>query len=135
MFGIVPNSAELCDWSGGRDSNPRQPAWEAGTLPTELPPRRSFEYTSRRIRSLALKSHAALTGGVRVPILVWSMRGGVAQLGERYNRTVEVGGSSPPASTRAKDQNDPADCAGSFSFLASFLATPVRSDQSAGCGR
>ena len=27
-------------------------------------------------------------------------RGGVAQLGERYNRTVEVGGSSPPASTR-----------------------------------
>ena len=27
------------------------------------------------------------------------VRGGVAQLGERYNRTVEVGGSSPPAST------------------------------------
>ena len=27
------------DWSGGRDSNPRQPAWKAGTLPTELPPR------------------------------------------------------------------------------------------------
>ena len=29
--------------------------------------------------------------------------GGVAQLGERYNRTVEVGGSSPPASTRRND--------------------------------
>ncbi len=29
----------LAFWSGGRDSNPRQPAWEAGTLPTELPPR------------------------------------------------------------------------------------------------
>ena len=32
-----------CTWSstrsGGRDSNPRQPAWKAGTLPTELPPR------------------------------------------------------------------------------------------------
>ncbi len=28
-------------------------------------------------------------------------RGGIAQLGERYNRTVEVGGSSPPASTTA----------------------------------
>jgi hypothetical protein len=27
------------------------------------------------------------------------IRGGIAQLGERYNRTVEVGGSSPPAST------------------------------------
>ncbi len=24
--------------SGRRDSNPRQPAWEAGTLPTELRP-------------------------------------------------------------------------------------------------
>ena len=48
------------------------------------------------------------------------MQGGVAQLGERYNRTVEVGGSNPPASTRAKDQNDPAQCAGSFSFLTRF---------------
>ncbi len=28
-------------------------------------------------------------------------RGGIAQLGERYNRTVEVGGSNPPASTTA----------------------------------
>ena len=26
-------------WSGGRDSNPRHPAWKAGTLPTELLPR------------------------------------------------------------------------------------------------
>ncbi len=29
------------------------------------------------------------------------IRGGIAQLGERYNRTVEVGGSNPPASTTA----------------------------------
>ncbi len=28
----------LATWSGGRDSNSRQPAWKAGTLPTELPP-------------------------------------------------------------------------------------------------
>ena len=28
----------LTEGSGGRDSNPRQPAWKAGTLPTELPP-------------------------------------------------------------------------------------------------
>lgn len=28
-----------------------------------------------------------------------TQRGGIAQLGERYNRTVEVGGSNPPAST------------------------------------
>ena len=26
------------NWSGRRDSNPRQPAWKAGTLPTELLP-------------------------------------------------------------------------------------------------
>ena len=25
-------------WSGRRDSNPRQPAWKAGTLATELRP-------------------------------------------------------------------------------------------------
>src|SRR5207248_4770539 len=25
--------AFLCDWSGRRGSNPRQPAWKAGTLP------------------------------------------------------------------------------------------------------
>ncbi len=30
-------------WSGRRDSNPRQPAWKAGTLPTELlPPNQSY---------------------------------------------------------------------------------------------
>src|SRR3954453_21427363 len=63
------------------------------------------------------------------------MQGGVAQLGERYNRTVEVGGSSPPASTRAKDQNDPVQCNGSFSSLLSCLANDSRSDQAAGCGR
>ena len=28
----------LCLWSGRRDSNSRQPAWKAGTLPTELLP-------------------------------------------------------------------------------------------------
>lgn len=39
--------------------------------------------------------------------------GGVAQLGERYNRTVEVGGSNPPASTTRK--NSPAVRPG-FSF-------------------
>ncbi len=33
-------------------------------------------------------------------------RGGIAQLGERYNRTVEVGGSSPPASTTAIANSD-----------------------------
>lgn len=32
----VPKSLIL--WSGRRDSNPRQPAWKAGTLPTELLP-------------------------------------------------------------------------------------------------
>ena len=32
------HGGRLAPGSGGRDSNPRQPAWEAGTLPTELPP-------------------------------------------------------------------------------------------------
>ncbi len=32
--------------------------------------------------------------------------GGIAQLGERYNRTVEVGGSNPPASTTAILKSD-----------------------------
>ena len=32
------NSLKLESWSGRRDSNPRQPAWKAGTLPTELLP-------------------------------------------------------------------------------------------------
>ena len=50
--------------SGGRDSNPRQPAWEAGTLPTELPPRCFLEYTLRRMRSLPPGPFGrALTGG------------------------------------------------------------------------
>ena len=35
--GFGPN-AGFEGWSGGRDSNPRQSAWKAGTLPTELPP-------------------------------------------------------------------------------------------------
>ena len=30
----------LSKWSGRRDSNPRQPAWKAGTLATELRPLR-----------------------------------------------------------------------------------------------
>ncbi len=29
-------------WSGRRDSNPRQPAWKAGTLPAELLPHVCF---------------------------------------------------------------------------------------------
>jgi hypothetical protein len=33
---VLPESSAL--WSGRRDSNPRRPAWKAGTLPTELLP-------------------------------------------------------------------------------------------------
>ena len=29
-------------WSGRRDSNPRQPAWKAGTLATELRPHNGY---------------------------------------------------------------------------------------------
>ena len=36
-------------WSGRRDSNPRQPAWKAGTLPTELLPQ-FHSYFSPKIR-------------------------------------------------------------------------------------
>ena len=31
--------------------------------------------------------------------MLWTARGAVAQMGERYNRTVEVRGSSPLSST------------------------------------
>ena len=34
-------------WSGRRDSNPRQPAWKAGTLPTELLPQNRIYFTSK----------------------------------------------------------------------------------------
>jgi hypothetical protein len=36
-----PTASPQSFWSGTRDSNPRHPAWEAGTLPTELVPRRN----------------------------------------------------------------------------------------------
>ncbi len=35
-----PAKRRCKEWSGRRDSNPRQPAWKAGTLPTELLPHR-----------------------------------------------------------------------------------------------
>src|SRR3954447_11219199 len=38
----------------------------------------------------------------RVARLHWMARGAIAQLGERLDRTQEVGGSSPPSSTREK---------------------------------
>ncbi len=37
-----------CTWSGRRDSNSRHSAWEADTLPTELLPRTSPEFSARR---------------------------------------------------------------------------------------
>ena len=38
-------------WSGRRDSNPRQPAWKAGTLATELRPR-NVEFCSKNVLSM-----------------------------------------------------------------------------------
>ena len=46
-----------------------------------------------------IPARGALTGRRKATYTPATQRGGVAQLGERYNRTVEVGGSSPPAST------------------------------------
>jgi DNA-binding response OmpR family regulator len=37
--------------SGGRDSNPRPRAWEARALPTELPPRTTWDFMPRRTAS------------------------------------------------------------------------------------
>ena len=50
-FGVI--------WSGRRDSNPRQPAWKAGTLPTELLPH-FHSYFSPKIR-LCQKGSPCLT--------------------------------------------------------------------------
>ena len=58
VLGLVPDALEfsfksrrlfvkdlkLNNWSGRRDSNPRQPAWKAGTLPTELLPHYFFKH-------------------------------------------------------------------------------------------
>jgi hypothetical protein len=34
-------------WSGIRGSNPRHPAWEAGTLPAELIPLAEIDFTTK----------------------------------------------------------------------------------------
>ncbi len=46
----------------------------------------------------------ALVGQSPIHGVFFKRLGDVAQLGERYNRTVEVGGSSPPVSTK-RDSN------------------------------
>ena len=38
----------LKKWSGRRDSDPRHPAWEADTLPTELRPQKPQKYIVTR---------------------------------------------------------------------------------------
>ena len=100
--------AWILDGSGRWDSNPRHSAWEADTLPTELRPHSApaaqFSMTAAAGPHAAPGVHpqrkrAALTTPRSTPY-TQRRRGGVAQLGERYNRTVEVGGSNPPASTR-----------------------------------
>ena len=49
-----PIALSLClrKWSGQRDSNPRRPAWEADTLPTELCPLTGERTLPHGIRSL-----------------------------------------------------------------------------------
>ena len=40
----------LKKWSGRRDSDPRHPAWEADTLPTELRPQKPQKHTVPRLK-------------------------------------------------------------------------------------
>ena len=68
-------------WSGTRGSNPRHPAWEAGTLPTELVPqigplsnpqralRQSASRTSRPARREINNGPGALCGAPGPPVL------------------------------------------------------------------
>ena len=52
--------------------------------------------------------------------------GGIAQLGERYNRTVEVGGSNPPASTGETGRSSwtgPSSCARVQELALAHVAT------------
>ena len=52
--------------SGGRDSNSRQPAWKAGTLPTELPPQLAGEvYASGRDEASAQPAFRPAIGSTR----------------------------------------------------------------------
>ena len=50
---MEPSSSIM--WSGTRDSNPRHPAWEAGTLPTELVPQHSAKSISSSICAARFK--------------------------------------------------------------------------------
>ncbi len=104
-------------WSGRWDSNPRHPAWEADTLPTELRPRDAFASNCCTTLPEAPQhedesARPSIVDERRIfPLYSTRSRGGIAQLGERYNRTVEVGGSSPPAST---SEDGPAHCRAVF---------------------
>ena len=62
MKSLFPSSS----WSGRRDSNPRQPAWKAGTLPTELLPlnRSYFSPHPPLCQKRELNSHSTIFGAV-----------------------------------------------------------------------
>ena len=86
-------------------SGRRSPGFRARSTPNEreLASRERFlnldaiALTGRKVTKTDLTKNPDSPYNPHVP-------GGVAQLGERYNRTVEVGGSSPPASTRDGDR-------------------------------
>src|SRR5262249_35822966 len=47
-----PYTGNFPVWSGRRDSNPRQPAWKAGTLPTELLPQSGRTHVAHRSHAI-----------------------------------------------------------------------------------
>ena len=61
---------KLASWSGRRDSNPRQPAWKAGTLPTELLPQNRIYFSPKtqlcQTGSPCLTKNAATELGVLI---------------------------------------------------------------------
>ena len=56
-------------WSGRRDSDPRHPPWQGGTLPTELLPRKNNRETVRtkRLELLRLSAPDPKSGASAIP--------------------------------------------------------------------
>src|SRR4051812_25679510 len=107
----VSFSAWLCGiaWSGGRDSNPRQPAWEAGTLPTELPPRSqaSIRLRNRPVYSITRRSSSRVDEFSRQSLYFFEVQArGRSSAGRALQSHCRGRGFEPPRLHPSNGSND-----------------------------